>query len=221
MACSRVQAVLQIGGIHAHMVCTHVGRNKDKSNQQGVMEVAYLNWNDALDPSRAAAAARAAAKQQRALGAVADDAQKHVTHVNNTMVSPCSSSPALENNSASPPPRIKSLERFDVVLATDVLYEADMAFGVAAAVKRHLAPHGRAVILNAVRFPELHALLLECLEAEGLTWHAQRVDHVAAQAEEFGILGANTDYEGGFVALYVEHRDLPGWDGTYTLFSND
>ena len=66
---------------------------------------------------------------------------------------------------------------------------------------------------------ELHALLLECLEAEGLSWHAQQVDEYAAHGlEEFGILGANTDYEGGFVALYVEHRDAPGWEETCTLF---
>lgn len=147
------------------------------------MEVRYLNWNDALSPTRAAAASSAATRQRHALGAADDDNEIAVTthteanavHVNtdtvntdtvntdavNTDAVPAHTHaakgtvPAVpENNKdTSLPPAVPPSDQFDVVLATDVLYEADMAFGVAAAVKRHLAPHGRCVILNAVRFP--------------------------------------------------------------------
>ncbi len=134
---------------------------------QGTMHIRYLNWNECLSPSRATKAATAASRQRHALGAAQEasdggDASQHTLQASQhtlqasqhtTQESQHTTQASQHTTQASQPPAVHPDMRFDVVLATDVLYEADMAYGVAAAVRQYLQHTGRALIVNAVRYP--------------------------------------------------------------------
>ena len=67
--------------------------------------------------------------------------------------------------------------RFDLVLAAEILYDRDAFAPLAAALARHLAPTGRALLTDANRTDTTS--FYEALKATNLTWTA--TDHVVRE----------------------------------------
>ena len=79
-------------------------------------------------------------------------------------------------------PRLAPTERFDVVLGSDVLYEAEHAAALPFVLARHLAPGtGYALLVCGVRFPDVLAAFLARLADAGL-----RVQHATLQNRKPG-----------------------------------
>ncbi|KAK9833379.1 hypothetical protein WJX81_000333 [Elliptochloris bilobata] len=153
---------------------------KQRVWDQGTLRVRFLDWA-ALQP----AAQRASANSEL--------------------------SPAINPNAAGAPvepgmpPSVDPEERFETIIASDVLYEAPQAKLVAAVVARRLEPGGRALIAVAVRDRALLVAFLAAAAAQGLRkglWRAPR-----REGEESPRRGE--DYEGGLVLVAAEHEAHP------------
>jgi predicted nicotinamide N-methyase len=108
------------------------------------------------------------------------------------------------------PPRLRDGETFDVVLASDILYEPQHSLQLANIVKRRLAKHGRCIMLLPIRDSSLMEAFLGGIRKHGMRFCVQRLDSEVWNQE--GICGS-CDYEGGFNWVYAEWRDAPstGW----------
>ena len=68
-------------------------------------------------------------------------------------------------------------ETFDLVIGADVLYEWPMAVTLPTVVKNRIAsPHGKCVILNAIRFPDMSDFLIENFGKAGLDVQCETIE---------------------------------------------
>jgi predicted nicotinamide N-methyase len=82
---------------------------------------------------------------------------------------------------ASEAPRLALEELFDVIIGSDVMYEAEHAEQLPRVLARHLAPGGYALLVCGVRFPDVLAAFLERLAHAGL-----QVTHATLQNRKPG-----------------------------------
>ncbi|KAK9824542.1 hypothetical protein WJX72_011185 [[Myrmecia] bisecta] len=120
----------------------------------------------------------------------------------------------------SRPSGLHPARQFEVIIGSDIVYEAAHAELVAAAVKHRLAPGGRCLLFSTVREEAIFQALFEQFKRRNLraARHA-----VPAPKKEAGLAGQVLDYEGGFIMIVLEHEGAPAttWHRDDLLPSNN
>jgi predicted nicotinamide N-methyase len=92
-------------------------------------------------------------------------------------------------------------QKFDVIIGADICYEPDHPALLQGVLQRRLAPGGRVFFLYAVRFPALHAEMLERLQEVCSDVCSQSVDStkgaLAVDIIEEGCTQHSHSYPGG------------------------
>lgn len=106
-------------------------------------------------------------------------------------------------------PTLDPSSKFEVILASDVIYEADSAAALAPALARHLQREGRALLTCPVRDQALFDLFLASIQEYNLVAQVQPISPLDSDS---AIRGQAQDYEGGFQMVAIQHADATPYD---------
>ncbi|KAL0036907.1 hypothetical protein WJX77_004594 [Trebouxia sp. C0004] len=110
-------------------------------------------------------------------------------------------------------PHVQSDETFDVIIGTDIMYEAPHSSLVAAVLRQRLSPDGQAVICCAVRDQGMFDQFEAELRDRQMNF---KIAAVQPRADDHGIVGKQHDYEGGFTLIVVQHKSSSAdWHGNH------
>lgn len=99
--------------------------------------------------------------------------------------------------------------KFEVILASDVVYETESAAALGVALARHLEAEGHALLCCPVRDQALFDSFLEALRVCGLSATLHPVQPLDSDT---AVSGQAQDYEGGFQLMAVQHADAQRYD---------